>query len=144
MFFPKPGTAEMASDPMPPNVSDTFVMLHPSESWPNPKETKLELIENIETALRKLPGNNYEFTQPIEMRFNELIAGVRSDVAVKIYGDNFDTMQKPANPSPGFCAQFPEQPMSRSLKPMACLYWKSTSKKKRLNSMGFPLRKYYM
>jgi cobalt-zinc-cadmium resistance protein CzcA len=92
--FSKTGTAEMASDPMPPNVSDTFVMLHPSDTWPNPHETKLELIQKIETALRELPGNNYEFTQPIEMRFNELIAGVRSDVAVKIYGDNFDVMQK--------------------------------------------------
>jgi heavy metal efflux system protein len=91
--FSKTGTAEMASDPMPPNVSDTFVMLHPPEEWPNPKETKLELIEKIEAALRQLPGNNYEFTQPIEMRFNELIAGVRSDVAVKIYGDDFEVMQ---------------------------------------------------
>ncbi len=91
--FSKTGTAEMASDPMPPNVSDTFVMLHPVEQWPNPKETKLELIEKIETALKQLPGNNYEFTQPIEMRFNELIAGVRSDVAVKIYGDDFEVMQ---------------------------------------------------
>ncbi len=95
--FSKTGTAEMASDPMPPNVSDTFVMLHPSESWANPRQTKLELIEKLETALRQLPGNNYEFTQPIEMRFNELIAGVRSDVAVKIYGDDFDAMQKTAN-----------------------------------------------
>ncbi len=96
-IFSKTGTAEMASDPMPPNVSDTFVMLHPSETWPNPYQTKLELIEKIETALRQLPGNNYEFTQPIEMRFNELIAGVRSDVAVKIYGDDFDVMQNTAH-----------------------------------------------
>jgi cobalt-zinc-cadmium resistance protein CzcA len=95
--FSKTGTAEMASDPMPPNVSDTFVMLHPAKTWPDPKLPKLELIEKIETALRQVPGNNYEFTQPIEMRFNELIAGVRSDVAVKIYGDDFDVMQKTAN-----------------------------------------------
>lgn len=91
--FSKTGTAEMASDPMPPNVSDTFVMLKPPSEWPNPSLTKLELIEKIEEALQKLPGNNYEFTQPIEMRFNELIAGVRSDVAVKLYGDNFDQLQ---------------------------------------------------
>jgi len=91
--FSKTGTAEMASDPMPPNVSDTFVMLKPNTEWPDPSLTKLELIDRMEETLKKLPGNNYEFTQPIEMRFNELIAGVRSDVAVKIYGDNFDQLQ---------------------------------------------------
>jgi len=94
--FSKTGTAEMASDPMPPNVSDTFVMLKPPSEWPDPSLTKLELIEKIEQALLKLPGNNYEFTQPIEMRFNELIAGVRSDVAVKLYGDNFEKLQTTA------------------------------------------------
>lgn len=95
--FSKTGTAEMASDPMPPNVSDTFVMLTPSDTWPNPSLTKLELIEKMETALQELPGNNYEFTQPIEMRFNELIAGVRSDVAVKLYGDDFEVLQSTAD-----------------------------------------------
>ncbi len=92
--FSKTGTAEMASDPMPPNVSDTFVMLKPKAEWPDPYLSKLDLIEKIEERLFKLPGNNYEFTQPIEMRFNELIAGVRSDVAVKIHGDDFAQMQK--------------------------------------------------
>lgn len=92
--FSKTGTAEMASDPMPPNVSDTFVMLRPREQWPDPKLSKLALIEQMEEELRKVPGNNYEFTQPIEMRFNELIAGVRSDVAVKVYGDDFVEMQR--------------------------------------------------
>jgi cobalt-zinc-cadmium resistance protein CzcA len=91
--FSKTGTAEMASDPMPPNVSDTFVMLKPPEEWPDPSLSKLALIEKMEEELFKLPGNNYEFTQPIEMRFNELIAGVRSDVAVKVYGDDFDKLQ---------------------------------------------------
>lgn len=95
--FSKTGTAEMASDPMPPNVSDTFIFLKPNDQWPNPRISKNELIEKFEKELTKLPGNNYEFTQPIEMRFNELIAGVRSDVAVKIYGDNFAVMQKTAN-----------------------------------------------
>lgn len=94
--FSKTGTAEMASDPMPPNVSDTFVMLKPRDQWPDPNLTKLEMIEKMEAELWKLPGNNYEFTQPIEMRFNELIAGVRSDVAVKVYGDDFDVMQQKA------------------------------------------------
>lgn len=94
--FSKTGTAELASDPMPPNVSDTFVMLNPRHEWPNPYLSKFDLIAKIEEKLQKVPGNNYEFTQPIEMRFNELIAGVRSDVAVKIYGDQFDQLQQTA------------------------------------------------
>lgn len=94
--FSKTGTAEMASDPMPPNVSDAFIFLKPRDTWPNPTLPKNELIEKIETALKMIPGNNYEFTQPIEMRFNELISGVRSDVAIKIYGDDFSKMEKAA------------------------------------------------
>ncbi len=91
--YSKTGTAEMASDPMPPNVSDTFIMLKPKGEWPDPYLSKEGLIQKIEQALSKLPGNNYEFTQPIEMRFNELVSGVRSDVAIKIYGDDFEKMQ---------------------------------------------------
>lgn len=94
--FSKTGTAEMASDPMPPNVSDTFIMLKPRDQWPDPNQSKQQLIEKIEESLSKLPGNNYEFTQPIEMRFNELISGVRSDLAIKVYGDDFLKMQKTA------------------------------------------------
>jgi heavy metal efflux system protein len=93
LVFSKTGTAEMAADPMPPNVSDTFVILEPRSDWPDPRETKAELLARIETAVRALPGNNYEFTQPIQMRFNELIAGVRSDVAVKVHGDDFEALQ---------------------------------------------------
>jgi cobalt-zinc-cadmium resistance protein CzcA len=96
LVYSKTGTAEMASDPMPPNVSDTFVILKPQGLWPNPSEPKISLIDRMETALKKLPGAKYEFTQPIQMRFNELIAGVRSDLAVKVYGDNFDEMAKTA------------------------------------------------
>jgi cobalt-zinc-cadmium resistance protein CzcA len=95
--YSKTGTAEMASDPMPPNVSDTFIILKPKEEWPDPSLNKMGLIELIQTEVAKVPGNNYEFTQPIEMRFNELISGVRSDLAVKIYGDDFDVMQKTAD-----------------------------------------------
>jgi len=87
--FSKTGTAEMAADPMPPNVSDTFVILRPRAEWPDPQETKEDVRRRIEAAVQNLPGNNYEFTQPIQMRFNELIAGVRSDVAVKVFGDDF-------------------------------------------------------
>jgi cobalt-zinc-cadmium resistance protein CzcA len=90
--FSKTGTAEMASDPMPPHVSDTFIILKPQSDWPDPSMTKAELVEKIAAAVGLLPGNNYEYTQPIQMRFNELIAGVRSDVAVKVFGDDFDEL----------------------------------------------------
>ena len=94
--FSKTGTAEMAADPMPANASDTFVILKDPEQWPDPALPKSELIKRIEGAVRKAPGSNYEFTQPIQMRFNELIAGVRGDVAVKVYGDDFAVMGKTA------------------------------------------------
>ncbi len=90
--FTKIGTAEIATDPMPPSVADGFVILKPRAEWPNPRKGKDELVGQIEAAVADIPGNNYEFTQPIEMRFNELIAGVRSDVAVKIFGDDMDVL----------------------------------------------------
>jgi cobalt-zinc-cadmium resistance protein CzcA len=90
--FSKTGTAEMASDPMPPNVSDTFVILKARQDWPDPRGTKEQVRARVEEALSELLGNNYEFTQPIAMRFNELIAGVRSDVAVKVFGDDFELL----------------------------------------------------
>jgi len=90
--YAKIGTAEIATDPMPPSVADVFVMIKPKTEWPNPKKPKSELVNEIETAVKKLPGNNYEFTQPIQMRFNELISGVRSDVAVKVFGDDLAIM----------------------------------------------------
>ncbi|MDZ5645816.1 CusA/CzcA family heavy metal efflux RND transporter [Nitrospirillum sp. BR 11828] len=95
--FSKTGTAEMAADPMPPNASDTFIILKPRSQWPDPALPKADLVARVEAALGRLPGNAYEFTQPIQMRFNELISGVRSDVAVKLYGDDFDTLQASAN-----------------------------------------------
>lgn len=94
--YSKTGTAEMASDPMPPNVSDTFIILKARDAWPDSSLPKDELIKKLEQIVTKIPGNNYEFTQPIAMRFNELISGVRSDVAVKIYGDDFNLMQHTA------------------------------------------------
>ena len=123
--FSKTGTAELASDPMPPNVSDTFLVLKPEEEWRSEAELerllepptgrashadetehdhapalptghKAKLVAVIEQALRTLPGNEYEFTQPIQMRFNELLSGVRGDVAVKVYGDDFDAMRATA------------------------------------------------
>lgn len=94
--FAKIGTAEVATDPMPPNAADTFIMLKPRKDWPNPKKTKQELVQEIEKAIQQIPGNNYEFTQPIQMRFNELISGVRSDVAVKVFGDDMAILLKVA------------------------------------------------
>ncbi len=90
--FSKIGTAEVATDPMPPNVADTFVILKPRDSWPDPRKAKPRLIAEMEDVANKIPGSRYEFTQPIQMRFNELIAGVRSDLAVKVYGDDLDTL----------------------------------------------------
>ncbi|QPF82333.1 CusA/CzcA family heavy metal efflux RND transporter [Bradyrhizobium genosp. L] len=95
--FSKTGTAEVASDPMPPNASDTFIILKPRDAWPDPSLSKEQLIEDISEAVGRLPGNVYEFTQPIQMRFNELLAGVRGDIAVKVFGDEFEPMQKAAN-----------------------------------------------
>lgn len=86
--FSKIGTPEIANDPMPPNVADTFVMLKPRSEWPNPDQTHTELAAEIVKAVTGQPGNNYELTQPIEMRFNELISGVRADLGIKVVGDN--------------------------------------------------------
>ena len=91
--FGKIGTAEIATDPMPPHVTDVYVMMKPESEWKRGR-SKEEVVEEIETVLRAIPGNNYEFTQPIEMRFNELIAGVRSDVAVKLFGDDMEVLQE--------------------------------------------------
>ncbi len=86
--FTKIGTAEIATDPMPPSVADCFIIMKPRNEWPDPSKPKTVLLQELEAAAAELPGNNYEFTQPIQMRFNELIAGVRSDLAVKVFGDD--------------------------------------------------------
>ena len=90
--FSKIGTAEVATDPMPPSVADTFVMLKDRRDWPDPRKPKAQLVAEIQKAVETIPGNNYEFTQPIEMRFNELLSGVRADVAVKVFGDDPDQL----------------------------------------------------
>lgn len=94
--YAKLGTAEIATDPMPPSVADTFLILKPRSQWPDPSLTKNDLIAQLQAAVAKVPGNNYEFTQPIQMRFNELISGVRSDVAVKVFGDDLESMAETA------------------------------------------------
>ena len=103
--FSRTGTSEIASDPMPPNITDTFVILKPRDQWPDPGLAKAELIERLEKRLSALPGNAYEITQPIQMRFNELIAGVRGDVAVKIFGDDFAQMNATAEAIAGVLRQ---------------------------------------
>ncbi len=95
--FSKTGTAELASDPMPPNISDTFIIMKPRHEWPNPRLAKSELVEKVEHELEAVPGGAFEISQPIQMRFNELIAGVRGDVAVKIFGDDSAAMTATAN-----------------------------------------------
>jgi cobalt-zinc-cadmium resistance protein CzcA len=95
--FSKTGTAQAATDPMPPNSSDTFIMLKPQEEWPDPELTKDELQRQIEAAVSALAGNNYEFSQPIQMRFNELLAGVRGDIAIKVFGDELEPMARAAD-----------------------------------------------
>jgi len=90
--YSKAGTASLAADPMPPNASDNYIILKPKDQWPAGVTTKEQVIERIREKTASLVGNNYDVTQPIEMRFNELIGGVRSDVAVKIYGDDLDQL----------------------------------------------------
>ncbi|HEY4635195.1 MAG TPA: efflux RND transporter permease subunit, partial [Rhodospirillales bacterium] len=92
MVVGKIGTAEVATDPMPPSVADTFIMLKDRADWPDPRKTKDELVREMDIAVNTIPGNKYEFTQPVQMRMNELIAGVRAEVAVKVYGDDLDTL----------------------------------------------------
>ncbi|ALL13201.1 efflux RND transporter permease subunit [Caulobacter henricii] len=88
----KIGTAEVATDPMPPSVADTFIMLKDRKDWPDPRKPRAQLVAELQAAVATIPGNNYEFTQPIQMRFNELLSGVRADVAVKVFGDDLDQL----------------------------------------------------
>lgn len=90
--FARVGTAEVATDPMPPNIADGYVMLKPRSEWPDPGLSKAVLIEQIEEALDELVGNNYEFSQPIQLRFNELISGVRADLGIKVFGDDLEQL----------------------------------------------------
>jgi len=93
-YFSRVGTAEVATDPMPPNISDGYVMLKDRSDWPDPGKSKAELVKQIETRLEAVPGNAFEISQPIQLRFNELISGVRSDLGIKIYGDDLEQLLK--------------------------------------------------
>ncbi|WP_395027537.1 CusA/CzcA family heavy metal efflux RND transporter [Comamonas odontotermitis] len=94
--FARTGTAEIAADPMPPNISDGYIMLTPKAQWPDPNRSRDDLLAAIQEAVEEIPGSNYEFSQPIQLRFNELISGVRSDVAVKIFGDDMQVLERTA------------------------------------------------
>ena len=96
-YFSRVGTAEVATDPMPPNISDGYVMLKDRKDWPDPSKTKAELAEEIEKRLEGIPGNAFEISQPIQLRFNELISGVRSDLGIKVYGDDLDLLLQNGN-----------------------------------------------
>ena len=92
--FAKIGTADVATDPMPPSVADNFIMLKDRSEWPDPRKPRDQLVAELNKAVSEIPGNNYEFTQPVQMRMNELIAGVRADVAIKLFGDDLDQLLK--------------------------------------------------
>ncbi len=92
--FAKIGTAEVATDPMPPSVADNFIILKPRDQWPDPAKPKAEVVAELEALVTPIPGNRYEFLQPIQMRFNELLAGVRAELAIKVFGDDFDELVK--------------------------------------------------
>lgn len=94
--FARTGTAEIASDPMPPNISDGYIMLKSREEWPDPKRSREDLLAAVQEVAESVPGSNYEFSQPIQLRFNELISGVRSDVAVKVFGDDMQVLERTA------------------------------------------------
>jgi cobalt-zinc-cadmium resistance protein CzcA len=96
-FFSRVGTAEVASDPMGPNISDGYVMLKEREEWPDPEKTKERLLEEVQDKLAAIPGNAFEISQPIQLRFNELISGVRSDLGVKVFGDDLAQLLKSGN-----------------------------------------------
>ncbi|KPC44291.1 Cation efflux family protein [Pseudomonas amygdali pv. morsprunorum] len=94
--FARTGTAEIAADPMPPNISDSYVMLKPQSEWPDPDKSREALIADLQKAAVSVPGSNYELSQPIQLRFNELVSGVRSDVAVKVFGDDMNVLNQTA------------------------------------------------
>ncbi|CAM3491329.1 cation transporter [Pseudomonas floridensis] len=95
-MFARTGTAEIAADPMPPNISDSYVMLKPQSEWPDPDKSRETLIADLQQAAASVPGSNYELSQPIQLRFNELVSGVRSDVAVKVFGDDMNVLNQTA------------------------------------------------
>ncbi|ARD46252.1 CusA/CzcA family heavy metal efflux RND transporter [Colwellia sp. PAMC 21821] len=95
--FAKIGTADVATDAVPPSVADNFIILKPRSQWPNPNKPKAQFVEELAAVVEPVPGNRYEFLQPIQMRFNELLAGVRAELAIKVFGDDFETLSALGN-----------------------------------------------
>ena len=112
--FSRTGTPDLAADPMPPNASDTYIILKPRDQWPDPDLSKDDLIQQLDAEASKLPGNKIGFSQPIQMRFNELIAGVREDLAVKVFGDDFAPMLRAASQIAAILRGSKAPPTSRS------------------------------
>jgi cobalt-zinc-cadmium resistance protein CzcA len=102
--FSRSGTPDLAADPMPPSATDTYIMMKPRDEWPDPGLSKNDLIREISENASRLPGNKFDFSQPIQMRFNELIAGVKEDLAIKVFGDEFEPMRRAANQIAGILA----------------------------------------
>ena len=90
--FARTGSAEVATDPMPPSGSDGYVMLKPRKEWPDPEKSKAAVVSDIQEACEDVPGSVYGISQPIQQRMNETVSGIRSDVAVKIFGDDLDVL----------------------------------------------------
>jgi cobalt-zinc-cadmium resistance protein CzcA len=130
--FARTGTAEIASDPMPPNISDGYIMLKPRSEWPDASRTRDDLLSAVQEVVNRIPGNNYEFSQPIQLRFNELISGVRSDLAVKIFGDDMAVLEKNAQTVAGLLQQIQAPRRSRSSRRQACQCSRCRSIVKRL------------
>jgi len=106
-YFSRVGTAEVATDPMPPNISDGYVMLKDAAEWPDPGKSKAEVLREIQERLEQQPGNAFEISQPIQLRFNELISGVRSDLGIKVYGDSLDQLLATGNEIAGVLSSIP-------------------------------------
>lgn len=92
LVFAKIGTADVATDAVPPSVADNFIILKPRKEWPNPDKPKTQVVAELESLVSDIPGNRYEFLQPIQMRFNELLSGVRAELAIKVFGDDLETL----------------------------------------------------
>ena len=93
LVFAKVGTADVATDAVPPSVADNFIIMKPRSEWPDPRKSKSDLIDELAELVEPIPGNRYEFLQPIQMRFNELLSGVRAELAIKVFGDDFETLE---------------------------------------------------
>ena len=134
--FAKIGTADVATDPVPPSVADTFVIMKPRSQWPDRRKPKAQLVAEMNKAVNEVPGSRYEFIQPIQMRFNELIAGVRSDVAIKVYGDDLDTLAALADEIEGVVSRIPGSQESQTEQVTGLPFIQITPNREALTRLG--------